>query len=558
MLTSIRIRDFAIIDELEIDFLSGLTVITGETGAGKSIMIDAIGLVLGDRAEASMVKAGKDKAEFVLSLEVNQPEMLKWLVQHDLDAGEHCILRRIITKEGRSRGYINGTPTTVKMLRELSHQFVEIQGQHAHQALLNSTTQRTHLDTHGSLTDQVTQLNQLYQRWDQANLEFNQAASTQTERLSRIDLLQFQLTELDQLALLDGELATLDEELTRLSHSERLRQILNNNLAHLYESDTQSLYQQLSAVITEIQEASALDPAFLESETLVQNALIQIEEASSHLRSLKPQLNADPQRLQWVEERLAAIHDMARKHHINVDALAEKHQTIQEELKRLSDPESNLEKLRAKLTDAEKDYDHLAEKISTARQAAAKSLSAAITVAMQGLGMEGGQFIVETTALKGNERKPWGRENVQFLVSANPGQPPKPLIKVASGGELSRISLAIQLVASSHQQLPTMIFDEVDSGIGGAIAEIVGKQLRSLGANSQVFCVTHLPQVAACGHQHFQVRKTKSKTETRTQLMTLSEEQRVKEIARMLGGQTITQQTLAHASEMLKLARAKE
>lgn len=553
MLTSIRIRDFAIIDELEIDFSSGLTVITGETGAGKSIMIDAIGLVLGDRAEASTVRHGAIKAEIALSLEINQPELLQWLTQHDLDAGNSCILRRVITAEGRSRGYINGSPATVKMLRELGHQLVEIQGQHAHQALLDSVVQRKLLDTHGGLEIKVVELKQRYQTWQQASIDFNQAAQHHGERLSRIDLLQFQLTELDQLALLENELVTLDEDLTRLSHNERLRHILNMSLTRLYESESQSLYQQLSQIITEIQEASTLDSAFSESETLVQNALIQVEEASSSLRGLQHRLEADPQRLQWVEDRLAALHDMARKHHVKIDELPEKHLKICTELKTLSAPESSLEALQTRLTDSETQYDQLAGEISKIRRNAAKSLSTAITSTMQELGMEGGQLITELNPLDTHERKPWGKENVLFLISTNPGHPPKPLSKIASGGELSRISLAIQLAASHQQQLPTMFFDEVDSGIGGAIAEIVGKQLRTLGNSSQVFCVTHLPQVAACGHQHFQVQKVKSKSTTLTRLVELDETQRIEEIARMLGGQTITRQTMAHAAEMLDL-----
>ncbi len=555
MLTHIQIRNFAIIDELDLELQPGLTVITGETGAGKSIMIDAIGLALGDRADSDLVRAGADKAEISLTLDVQDPVVAAWLQENDLDLDDTaCILRRVVTREGRSRAYINGSPAPLARLRELGDRLVNIHGQHDHQALLVAAEQRAILDAHGGLGGDLIELRKRFQHWQAVNERYQAALTSSDERLARIDLLKFQIGELEALALQEGEIERLDEELHRLANADRLRAIAAETLQGLYEADEGSVYERLSALLGRLDEASALDDDFAAPAELLGQARIQIEEAVTGLRELAGRLESDPARLAEVEARLARAHELARKHHTEPEALPARLQRMQDELARLEGPENSLEALEAELLQATEAYDRLAADIGARRRAAAETLAAAITAAMQTLGMEGGRFEVALQPLAPGERRAWGLEQVQFLVSANPGQPPRPLAKVASGGELSRISLAVQLIAAQQMQLPTLIFDEVDTGIGGAVADAVGRQLRALGERCQVFCVTHLPQVAAYGHQHYQVAKTRSANHTATTLRRLSAEERVEEIARMLGGSTITEQTRRHAGEMLHMA----
>jgi len=555
MLSHIRIRDFAIIEEIEFDLSAGLTVITGETGAGKSIMIDAIGLVLGDRAEASQVRHGADKAEITLTVHLQDQEILNWLKAHDLESDDECILRRIITAEGRSRGYINGSPSNLSTLRELGEHLVDIHGQHAHQSLLVPSAQRDLLDAHDKkIAPLLIQLKQQYQDWHSAKQAVEEALSHSDERQARLDLLKFQVGELENLSLEDGEIERLDIEQQRLAHSDRLKQITQECLQTLYEAENQTLHGQLNAVISRIDEALEYDPAYEETSEMLHQSCIQIEEAATNLRTINDRLEVDPARLQAIEERLGQAHDLARKHHIDPAGLTHHLAVMQTELEKLESPAASLEALQEKLTETARGYDLTASQLRNKRQRAAKSLDQAISAALQQLGMEGGQFKTKLSCLADDVRHSYGTEDIQFLVSGNPGQPPKPLNKVASGGELSRISLAIQLIAAERIRRPTMIFDEVDSGIGGAIAAIVGQQLRSLGASRQVFCVTHLPQVAAFGHQHLRVRKTKTDSTTSTTLQKLDQHFRIEEVARMLGGKKITQKTRNHAEEMLATA----
>ena len=555
MLSHIQIRDFAIIEELEFDLSAGLTVITGETGAGKSIMIDAIGLVLGDRAEASQVRHGADKAEITLTIHLQNPEVLQWLKARDLDSDDECILRRIITTEGRSRGYINGSLTNLSTLRELGEHLVDIHGQHAHQSLLVPSAQRDLLDAHDKkITPLLSKLKQQHHDWHAAKQAYEEVLSNSDERQARLDLLKFQVGELEDLSLQDGELNQLGIEQQRLAHGDHLKQITQECLQTLYEAENQTLYQQLNTIIGRVEEALEFNPAYKETAEMLQQSCIQIEEAATNLRAINDRLEIDPSRLQVIDARLGQAHDLARKHHINPAELTKRLVDMQTELEQLEDPATSLEDLQEKLTEATQNYDKTALQLRKKRQLAAKSLDQAISAAMQHLGMEGGRFKTQVSTLANSERRSHGTEDIQFLVSGNPGQPPKPLTKVASGGELSRISLAIQLIAAEQIRRPTMIFDEVDSGVGGAVAEIVGQQLRSLGDNRQVFCVTHLPQVAAFGHQHLQVLKTKTDSSTSTTLQKLDKHFRVEEVARMLGGKKITRKTRNHAEEMLATA----
>ncbi len=555
MLSHIRIRDFAIIEQLEFDLSPGLTVITGETGAGKSIMIDAIGLVLGDRAEASQVRHGAKKAEITLTVHLQNQETLDWLNARDLESDDECILRRIITTEGRSRGYINGSPCNLATLRELGEQLVDIHGQHAHQSLLIPAAQRALLDAHDiKMAPLLSQLSQQYHDWVSAKQAFEEALDHSDERQTQLDLLKFQISELEDLALQEGEIERLGNEQQRLAHSDHLKQITQDCLQTLYEAENHTLYQQLNNVINRIEEALKVDSSYKETTEMLQQSCIQIEEAAANLRTINDQLEVDPSRLQSIDERLGLAHDLARKHHIDPSELNHRLKAMQSELAHLESPATSIDALQKKLTKATQAYDKTALAIRKKRQLSAKSLDKAISAAMQHLGMEGGQFKTKISTFTDNKRRSYGTEDIQFLVSGNPGQPPKPLTKVASGGELSRISLAIQLIAAEQIRRPTMIFDEVDSGVGGAVAEIVGQQLRALGANCQVFCVTHLPQVAAFGHQHLQVQKTKTDSSTSTTLKKLDKHVRIEEVARMLGGKRITRKTRNHAEEMLTLA----
>jgi DNA repair protein RecN (Recombination protein N) len=555
MLSHIRIRDFAIIEQLEFDLSTGLTVITGETGAGKSIMIDAIGLVLGDRAEASQVRHGADKAEITLTIHLQDQDILNWLKAHDLDSDDECILRRIITAEGRSRGYINGSPTNLSTLRELGEHLVDIHGQHAHQSLLIPSAQRDLLDAHDKkIAPLLSKLKQQHQDWHSAKQAYEEVLSNSDERQARLDLLKFQVRELEDLSLQDGEIDHLGKEQQRLAHSDHLMQITQESLQALYEAENQTLYQQLNTVIGRIKEASEYDSAYQDTAEMLQQSCIQIEEAAANLRAINDQMEVDPSHLHAIDKRLGQAHDLARKHHVDPAELVSQLADMQTELDQLEGPTTSLEALQKELTETASQYDATAKLLRKKRLSAAKSLDKGISDALQQLGMEGGQFKTAVSSLADKERRSYGTEEIQFLVSGNPGQPAKPLSKVASGGELSRISLAIQLIAAEQIRRPTMIFDEVDSGVGGAVAEIVGQQLRSLGANCQVFCVTHLPQVAAFGHQHLQVLKTKTKSNTSTTLQKLDQHFRIEEVARMLGGKNITQKTRNHAEEMLATA----
>ncbi len=551
MLTHIDIRDFAIIERLELDLAAGMTAITGETGAGKSIMLDAIGLVLGDRAEAAMVRHGARRADISATLDVSSPEVLAWLEQNDLDAGEECVLRRVITAEGRSRCYINGSSTTVGNLRQLGEHLVNIHGQHAHQSLLRPADQRALLDSHGDLAELTTEVATAYDRWRAIRQRLDEMQRAAHGRQSRLDLLSFQLNELQELDLKPGEFQIIEETLQRLSHADQLKQYALGGYDLLYETDNGSVHAMITNVLGDLQAAREIDADFGEPAELLESALIQVEEAAQTLRALSDRFEADPQALAEVESRFNRAQALARKHQTLPESLPELAAAMADEIAELTDPEQSVAALEQELAAAADAYDRAAARLGEARRKTAIALEKQITASMQELGMEGGRFGVEITPRTDEERSPHGRESIRFMVSANPGQPLKPLTGVASGGELSRISLAIQLAAVEKMQLPTLIFDEVDSGIGGAVADVVGRQLRRLGERCQVFCVTHLPQVAACAHHHLRVEKIKSGNSTRTQLVPLDEQQRIEEIARMLGGARLTKQSRAHAKEML-------
>ena len=556
MLTHIQIKNFAIIEALELDLQQGLTTLTGETGAGKSILLDAIGLVLGDKADSQTVRHGADKAEISLEVDIRElSQAYAWLQAQDLaESSETCLLRRTVNIQGKSRAWINGSTVTLAQLRELGEQLVDIHGQHEHQSLMKKDAQRHLLDAFAQNEAVLQATKQAWQHWKKLHERIHYLSTQSQQYHERLDLLKFQAQELASLALQADEISQLDEELNRLANAEQLRSTAANSYQQLYEAEP-SLYSVLARTLSELEQHLKLDAKLEPAVELLSSAQIQLHEAASQLRDYAEHLELDPQRLHWVENRIADIRSMARKYRIEPNQLLDKLHNVQTELAHLDNGEFDLDELQAQLSDASQQYQTWASQLSQTRQQAAEQLSAGVSQAMQQLGMQGGRFVIQVQANTTANFQALGTDQIEFLVSANPGQPLKPLIKVASGGELSRISLAIQMIAAQRVTLPALIFDEVDTGIGGGIAEVVGKQLRQLGHNRQVLCVTHLPQVASQAHQHYRVTKVKSSNATRTGIEVLDTAQRIDEIARMIGGLEITPATLALAAEMLETAQ---
>ncbi len=551
MLTALHIRDFAIIDELEVELHGGMTALTGETGAGKSILLDALGLLLGGRADAGAVRHGAERADLWASFETGALDRVRdWLREQSLDMDGECQLRRVIAREGRSRAYINGTPVPLQQLRELGAQLVDIHGQHEHQSLMKRDLQRRLLDRHGGHQATLARLDALYRDWKQVQADIDAIIGAGNNRDSRLEFLRFQLQELDDLAPQAGEAETLHAELARLANAGQLLETCASHRERLYEAD-HSAHGLLGQAIADLEPLTAIDPALREASELFNNALIQLEEGVELLRDYRDRVELDPRRQHEVEQRIDALHRVAAKHRVEPEELPGFHQRLGDELAQLEQADQRLDALERQRQALEDDYRKTADKLHRQRVKTARQLSKQVSEAMQTLGMRGGVMEIDISRDTTDTPSPLGDDRVEFRVSANPGQPPAPLARVASGGELSRISLAIQVIASEASDIPTLIFDEVDSGVGGAVADTVGQQLKALGAHRQVLCVTHLPQVASQAHQHLQVAKLTGEQSTRTRIRALDAEERVEEIARMLGGQKITQATLAHARDML-------
>ena len=553
MLSHIYLHNFAIIETLDLELKTGMTALTGETGAGKSILIDAIGLVLGDRADSGVIRHGADKAEITLTVELEDtPSAQQWLKDQDLDADDHeqqCVLRRIIAINGKSRAWINGRPCNLGMLKQLGEQLVDIHGQHEHQSLMKRELQRQLIDDYAKHDSLLRQTADSFQRWKASHDALKQLSSQHSSHQATLDLLRFQTKEMDDLNLVEGEIDALDEEHSRLSNAGFLLEASSNSVSQLYDNDEQSIYSSLGEIIQTLDKTSALDDTLREPLELLKNSQIQIQEAADLLRRYHESIGHDSERLAWVEDRLSTLHDLSRKHQTTPALLFQKWKRLTAELKELDSDKYNIDALEKAAEEQKSIYTEYAQQLSESRQRACQKLSQGVTQAMQQLGMEGGEFSIHLE--KNDTFSSHGLDHIEFQVSANPGQPLKSLIKVASGGELSRISLAIQMIAAQRVTLPALIFDEVDSGIGGGIAEVVGQQLRKLGENRQVLCVTHLPQVASKAHNHYQVTKSKDKTKTRTGMLILDDNQRIDEIARMMGGLEMTESTLSLAREML-------
>ncbi len=555
MLQNLSITDLAVVKRLDLNLEKGLSVLTGETGAGKSILLTALGLALGDRADSSFIRPGSKRAEVNLEFDLSDTKPARnWLRENELDDGELCLIRRVITQDGRSKAFINGSPVNLQTLQSFTEKLVEIHGQHAHLTLLNPEEQRRFVDETAGNQQNIKQLNIIFEQWQQSNKELehlNRAAIDQTERE---ELLKFQIQELEQLDLAHYNYTALSEEHATQANLEQILNKGQEQLERLYESEQLSANQILSQAVSELDEISKYAPEISEINSQLAEAQIQIEEASLQLRRYLESTELNPGRLQSLEDQLSIIHAISRKHHIDPENLPELAINLQKELESVTHSSERIDKLRKTIQQLENKYYQLSKKISDKRQAAALSSQKKISDIIHELGMPQGKFIINIKPLLTSPPRLNGLDKIEFLVSANPGLPPRPLAKVASGGELSRISLAVQVSTSHEKMVPTMIFDEVDSGIGGGIAEIVGQKMRRLSHNRQVLCVTHLPQVAAQAHHHLFVSKLADPDTTESTVSPLNDTKRVEEIARMLGGVKITEQTLNHAQEMLDLA----
>jgi len=555
MLTHIRIRNFAIIDHLDLDFKDKLSTLTGETGAGKSILLGALGLLLGDRADSDSVRAGSSKAEISAEFDItNLPDVSNWLKDKELDADSDCLLRRRLGADGRSRAFINGSPVPLQDMKQLGEMLVDIHGQHEHQSLMKADMQRQLLDDYANHSKLLLDVKTTYKDWLSNREKLTSLQEACKDKNDRLDLLRYQVNELEELSLQENEIDSLQQEHQTLANADQLSENSSAALVALYDADENSIHSQISQQTAKIESMLATDNSLTPAHELLSEALVQIEESAILLRDYNENLNSDPQRFNEVETRLGVIHDLSRKHHVEPEQLINLFETLSEELNELDHADENLSQLESRVDALKEKYDTLSKKLTDSRSKTAKKLNKAISDSMQTLGMAGGKFQIQLSTRE--TASATGMDTIEYMVSTNTGQPFKALAKTASGGELARISLAIQMITATQGRIPTLIFDEVDSGVGGGIAEIVGKHLRALGESRQVFCITHLPQVASQAHHHMQVYKHSDGKETRTEIIPLEMEQRVDEISRMLGGVEITQQTIDHARDMLSRSQS--
>ena len=558
MLTQLTINNFAIVRQLEIELAKGMSVITGETGAGKSIAIDALGLCLGQRIETSMVREGQERAEVCATffIEPTNPAY-QWLQEQELqdpDNPSDCILRRIINADGRSKAFINSTPVSASQLKEIGQYLIHINGQHASQLLLKNDYQLQLVDTFAHHNDLLAQMREDYRAWKNLQTQVKNFQQKVAENEAKKQLLQYQVEELDEFALRPNEYLELEEDQRRLSNSEQLTQLSQSALQLLSENETVSIDSMLYRATQYIDELSELDPRYASVQTMLNDALIQVQEATSEVQHLASHIEQDPMLLQEIEQRLGQALQLARKHNVKPEELVEWHQKLKAELTALLDFSESEERLILEEKAAFEKMQNTAKQLHESRCQAAEKLAQQVTHSIKRLAMENAEFFIEVnsdlTKVAAN-----GADNIVFTLRSNLGQQAQPLAKVASGGELSRISLAIQVLTSDQSAIPTLIFDEVDVGISGKTASVVGKLLRQLGDKCQVLCVTHLPQVACHGHHQFNVEKFTVDDKTETKMTALSQEERVPALARLLGGSEITDLALANAQEMLDLVK---
>ena len=552
MLRSLQIRNFAIIDEIDITFKDDMTVLTGETGAGKSILIDALSLVLGERGSSNLIRNKEKRAEYTAEFEItNNNNALNWLVEKSLENENECILRRTISPDGKSRSFINGNTVNLQSLKSLGELLVDIHGQHFHQSLCKKNVQRDLLDHFGGLSDTKNKIKRIFNEWRTLSDQLTEMIENDKNKADRIDLLSFQSKELNELALSSGEYDSLNSEFKKINNIEKINRGINSLIDCLQSNEITNVGQMLSDSIKNIDTLATFDDSLEETKNLLSEAEINVSEAIGNLSRYGESIDYDNQKSREIEERINSIISLSRKHRADPDELVDIKIQIEKELDALKHSQTSIEEIQKNMNDLRKEYDDLSIKLTRMRVESGKKLSGLVADSMNELGMTGGIFKVEIIPSKNISQH--GNDDITFQISANPGQKPQPISNVASGGELSRMSLAIQVITSNGTNIPTMIFDEVDSGIGGAIAEVVGKKLKDLSQNKQVLCVTHLAQVASKGSSHIRINKLTDNKKTKIFASKLNSDERVEEIARMIGGIELTEKTREYAKEMLSL-----
>lgn len=552
MLTALTVRQLAVVEDLSLTFKSGMTSLTGETGAGKSILVDALGLVLGDRADSNMVRHGSERAEIEASFDISHNLPLQqWLKEQELDDDDQCHLRRTISRDGRSKAYINARLVPLTQLRNISELSIDIHGQHEHQSLLRAETQRELLDIVANNKASLKALKSAYTEWQQTQQQITAIRQQSEQQSARQELLNYQISELEPLSLSESGIEQLLQEQQQLAHAAQLLHTTESTLHRLFDQDQGAAYDLIGAALTELEKLQQYEPRFAEIIETLNSAAINLDETATSLRHYLDSADLDPSRLEAVEAQLSVLHELARKHHVEIEALPAHYQALCDELSSLSKAQQNQTELAQQLKIQEKRCLELCAEIRANREQHAKPLSETITQSIQQLAIPAGRIEFVIRPFEEGKFTEYGADHIQLLVSTNPGQPAGELAKIASGGELARISLAIQVVTAGKRSVPTLIFDEVDVGIGGGVAEIVGQHLKLLASTQQVICITHLPQVAAQAHQQLQVTKILGEDKTHTEISELNREQRIEEIARMLGGMNLTQKTRSHAEEML-------
>ncbi|WP_417685152.1 DNA repair protein RecN [Pseudidiomarina gelatinasegens] len=555
MLLHMQIRNLAVVRQLDVDFISGMTAITGETGAGKSIALDALGLCLGNRADVDLIRADAEKAEVTATFHLNEATSpgRQWLAEQELqdDEPSACVLRRLITREGRSKAWINGYPVTVSQLKQLAPLLVNIHGQHEHQLLTRPEHQLSLLDAYARHQGLLDDVQNAYQTWYSLRKQQKQLLQQQSDVESRMQLLRYQVTELNEFALAEGEYVELEQQHKRLTNSAALLEDSGFALNAIYEGEHNNAFSLLQNAVSRLEQQLDTDPALTEAVRMLKDASVQVEEAARELRHYQDNIELDDEQLITAERRVSQAVHLARKHQLEPSQLPQHHQQLLTELNQLESNQAESVDIDARVESAAAKYRQVATKLSESRKKAAHELSERIAKSMQQLNMPHGRFVIDVDHQAQAPATRWGTDEVCFTVTANPGQPLQPLAKIASGGELSRISLAIQVITSSQLTTPTLMFDEVDVGVSGATAATVGKLLRQLGESNQVICVTHLPQVAAKAHQQLRVDKVTDGASTETHMVSLDQNARVIELARLLGGDEITETTKANAAELL-------
>lgn len=553
MLRQLSIKNYATVDTLDIEFQPGMSVITGETGAGKSIILGALGLTLGDRADKTIVRSGASKADICAEFDIARIKAAKdWLQDHDLDEESPvCLLRRIVGDDGRSKGYINGSPVTMGNLQELGEMLIDIHSQHEHQSLLHRGTHQRLLDEFCVESALLGELADTFRQWQRNAQRMQELSERSEENSAQIQLLSYQLSELDEMAIGADEVATLEAEFKILNNADESIGAVQAALTLCSEDEEHNLSSLLNQTLGCLAELPDTDPRINTIRGLLETANIQLEEAISELRAFADGFEADPQRLEQINARLADLHSLARKHKVKPSDLTRITEELRAQLSEFENSDEELARLAEQDKAMRKTYQSLAAEVSKQRQAGAKKLSKQVNAQLKQLGMPNASLEVKLGSLDSSQPSLHGKEWVEFLVSTNPGQEAKPLIKIASGGELSRISLAIQVITAQTSHVPSLVFDEVDVGIGGGVARTVGELMRALGKTTQILCVTHQAQVAGQGHHHFFVSKSSDKKSTLTRIVALDEKQKVREVARMLGGEELSEESLAHAEQMV-------